>query len=389
LRLADQGLPIFIVGSVPNITVGRRGQDEVSSNMANLANHHKVKLVAAKDFGPGLLASADITPRATLLSTEVGNATQLYTVWRHDNTSDLDAIYILNRGPMAAFNMSFAVPSDSIPWVLDAWTGKQTPLGVFQRHETGISTRITLKQKQSMILAFTKSGGKGMIVHASSHSTNVRSIRFNDAGILEAVVDGNAEATVLLSDGKVVKVPRPIRPSLNLTLGPWNLTVESYIPPTLNSSVRGTITTTPVIQLAELSPWTSIPSLKNISGVGTYITTFQLSISSSPLSSPAVLLHLGQVLNTIRAWVNSRQVSVIDSSDPVVDISDLVVPGENTVRIEVTSTLFNAVKARLTSLRSVGMSPNKQEYYTKVNYTAYGLIGPVVVEVLDRAVISL
>ncbi len=55
----------------------------------------------------------------------------------------------------------------------------------------------------------------------------------------------------------------------------------------------------------------------------------------------------------------------------------MLTSGENEIQIEVSSTLFNAVKERLRDLRSLNMPAKVPKYYTQVQWAEFGLLGEV------------
>lgn len=94
------------------------------------------------------------------------------------------------------------------------------------------------------------------------------------------------------------------------------------------------------------------------------------------------VLSLGPVANSMRAWVNGVSVGPLDVAGAVADVSGLVRGGVNEVVVEVTSTLFNRIKADGNATWSVGVTANEEnDAYYEVNAAkVYGLLGPVVVE---------
>lgn len=101
----------------------------------------------------------------------------------------------------------------------------------------------------------------------------------------------------------------------------------------------------------------------------------------------AVLVDFGPVLHTMKAWMNGKRVPAIDPTNPVVDVSDLVVSGNNITKIEITTSLFNAVKANLNLVRSIGAGPSDPSLFTNADWEQYGLIGPVELRALRRVFI--
>ncbi|KAK0710720.1 hypothetical protein B0H67DRAFT_635319 [Lasiosphaeris hirsuta] len=368
LRFAQAGLPIFIIGQAPNTTIGSAGQEEVSKNMARLASggFANVKTVPAAGFGPDILRDAGLSPRvqAEALS-GAPNATQLFATWRSQPERGFDAVYLLNRGAETTFSISFTVPETSVPYLLDAWAGEQTPIFAYLRTGEGITARITLAKGQSTIAAFTR------VPSTEEIPLYVR-----------AALQQRRDLHPIL------------RPPPKLTLGPWRLSVESYAAPAALStaSVSHNLTTlTHPSPLPKLTPWTALKGLERTSGVGTYTATFTLPPADAPTN---YTLHFtGRVANTLRVRVNGALVPPIDPAAPGEgrDVTGLLVSdggGVNEVVVEASSTLFNAVKARAGDVRSVGKGVQVPRYYSQVGWAEGGVAGEVVLKGWRRVVLA-
>ena len=86
--------------------------------------------------------------------------------------------------------------------------------------------------------------------------------------------------------------------------------------------------------------------------------------------------------------MNDELLPPVDIADAELDVTNFIVPGENTIRVEVSSTLFNAVKARWGSLFTAGMPVMFEEAYKDAPEQKYGLIGPVSLRVLRKVVVD-
>lgn len=382
LEYAAAGLPIFIVGIVPSTVPGTEGQQEVTANMARLVKAPSVHTVSTANFSASTLTSAGVVPRAAVQAGS-SDARNLWSFWTSDGDTGLELVYVFNKGASGTFKMTFE--STGTPYFLDAWSGKQSPLLVYNRTAAGITTTLALKNNQTTILAFSpRASGYRNVV---AHSDNIAAVRVGLDGTVEALLsDISAAGSVTFSDGsqKAVEAPagNTTAAPFNTTLDAWNLTVASYVPPPTNSTTMSTIATIDVGRLPSLVPWTDIPALQNVSGIGTYATTF--SFPSDPADVSA-FVSFGPVLNTIRARVNGRLLPALDIADAVADVTEFVRAGENVLEVEVSSTLFNAVKAHLSRAVNEGSGPTTPSDYTGVDYQESGLVGPVVLSGLVRA----
>ncbi|EYB29127.1 hypothetical protein FG05_13859 [Fusarium graminearum] len=381
VELADAGLPIVVIGSLPNTTIGSNGQDIVSKSVAKLqgSKHSNVAFIKSSDDLFGALDKLSVQPRVKTGSEAAGN---LYTVWRSDKGSDY--LFLVNQGSSATFEITAEVEQGKVPYRLNAWTGQQVAMVSFKPSSGKVTFEVSLKKDQTAIIAFTSKKSKTSIV---SQSKNVIDTSYDSTGDGLTVVLGDTKAASLtLSNGQTKKVPAMSssdkKKLLNIDISNWNLTLESWVPgpdETKSASIKKAMNLG--IQKT-LKPWSEISGAQNVSGVGTYTTTFQ--VPQVPSKDSIVVLQFGPVLNTIQAWVNDKQLPAIDIYDAQVDVSDYLVSGSNTIRVEVASTLFNAVKARVNYVKANGIGPAAPALYTSADWQKHGLVGPVSLKSLRK-----
>ncbi|CAK7225680.1 hypothetical protein SCUCBS95973_005945 [Sporothrix curviconia] len=424
VTLARAGLPILFVGPPPNATIGQAGQTDVTANMARLFDGSlpRIQTVSRAAFSSQWLSTAaGIAPRVRVqraTGSATTNASQLYTHWRFDAATGQEFVYLLNRGAEATFTLALqtAGPHEAVPYVLDAWTGTQTPLPVYSYSRSAaegdrLVVNVTLSEEESAILALVgqtaeqQQQQQQLGASVLTHSSNIVHIGRCRNGSFEAIIqDDNAQASSLqLSNGTTITIPSSLTTALSSwTLGPWNLSVEAVAAPAVLSSAAASVaanTTTLSLPapLTSLVPWTQVPGLERVSGVGTYATTLDFGSTRLDMDSAIYTLHLtGRILHTLRAFVNGVPVPTFDpaitGAPPAFrtgrDISVLLRNGQNTVAIQVATPLFNAVKDREKDLRSVGLGTRVPRYYTEGAWAAYGLVGEVVVKQWRRVVVE-
>ncbi|EKJ72346.1 hypothetical protein FPSE_07466 [Fusarium pseudograminearum CS3096] len=381
VQLADAGLPMVVVGSLPNTTIGSNGQDVVSKSIAKLqgSNHSNVVFIKSSDSLLDALDRLSVQPRVKTGSEATRN---LYTVLRSDNGSDY--LFLVNQGSSATFEITAEVEQGKVPYRLNAWTGQQVAMASFKRSSGKVTFEVSLKRDQTAIVAFTSGKSKTSII---SQSKNVVDASYDSTGDdLIVVLKDTKAASLTLSNGQTKNIPAMSstdkKQLLNIDISNWNLTLESWVPgpdETKSASVKKTMDLG--IQKT-LKPWSEIPGAQNVSGVGTYTTTFQ--VPRVPVKDSIAVLQFGPVLNTIQAWVNDKQLPVIDIYDAQVDVSDYLVSGSNTIRVEVASTLFNAVKARVNYVKANGIGPAAPALYTSADWQKHGLVGPVSLKSLRK-----
>jgi hypothetical protein len=111
------------------------------------------------------------------------------------------------------------------------------------------------------------------------------------------------------------------------------------------------------LSLDTLVPWTEIPELADVSGIGTYTTTVDLD-------GPAYL-ELGEVTDTCRVRVNGRRLDPVDQIFPLMDAGPHLRRGTNTIEVEVATPLGNRLRTA------------DPDVYGGLKRQPYGLMGPV------------
>jgi hypothetical protein len=117
------------------------------------------------------------------------------------------------------------------------------------------------------------------------------------------------------------------------------------------------------LELDALVPWSEIPQLADVSGVGRYTTAVELGDGWA--RHHGAYLDLGEFVDTVRIVVNGQPLPPVDLMNPVVDIGSALRPGSNVIEVEVASTLLN--RLRVASPDVFGGSSRQR----------YGLMGPV------------
>lgn len=203
-----------------------------------------------------------------------------------------------------------------------------------------------------------------------------------DPGEVAVVVVDGSEAGVDTAPPETIEVARPES---------WNLVVESWDagPSEVLSEDRGLgyVTrevrpTTAVSRLdageTALRPWSALAAIgPEVSGVGEYSTT----LSMTDLGPAArYLLDLGSTcggLGCVR--VGDGPVRGFDTSHPVVDVTADLRAGDNVVRVRVSSSLGNRLRARgyYERVPDIGAQLTGEERMQQANVRDHGLIGPV------------
>ena len=294
-EFAAKGMPIVVVGDA-------KPRFESILGLPNVKCCTDVKYVA------DALKTLGITPRAAFCKPK-----PFYTVWRE--TEDGVNLYVMNAGT-ADDKAVIDLEGDWDVFRLDCWNGKKS--GVGSRNENGRT-----------------------VIGCRLNAGDAALYKLRPAAGRCAAPAAKAETAL------------PAVSGVDL----WNVTVEDW-----QRGERKTVTETrmghttteyyfetiknPIsFKLDKLAPWDEIPEVgKEVSGVGHYEGTFCVAEDWDP-DRFGLKLDLGSVVEMARVTVNGEAVQCADMLDPVVDISDYVRAGKNSLLIEVSTTLANRLIA--------------------------------------------
>jgi hypothetical protein len=139
-------------------------------------------------------------------------------------------------------------------------------------------------------------------------------------------------------------------------------------------------------ELTTLKSWTELsdPAAEVFSGSAVYTNSFELPV----LKSKTYILDLGRVNETAHVWINGKDAGYIWSIPFEKRITPYLVPGHNTIRIEVANLMAN----RITDLDKKGIQWRHYHEinFVNINYKPFnasdwkpmpsGLLGPVVIK---------
>ncbi|MFI6551095.1 hypothetical protein ACIBO9_48485 [Streptomyces prunicolor] len=173
---------------------------------------------------------------------------------------------------------------------------------------------------------------------------------------------GGRRRWVRLSDGSRRTVDLPGVPASRTGTGPWTLTAVTVSP--LGD-------TTVDVDLGTLAGWSDIPALKGRSGTAVYTASVRLPASWCDRNR-GVELQLGDFAGAVRVWVNSTAIRVpgVPGGSPV-DVTSVLRPGSNEIRIELSTNLNNAMRGQ-----ALTGDPAYASWKTRPELP-YGLLGPV------------
>jgi len=312
----------------------------------------------------------------------------IYTIRR--DVPDASYFYLFNSGNTTA-NFTLALRPDIVgsPFFLNAWTTEVLPVALWTNDSGAISIpSVSLASHQTALFAVSSAdtfeGAATPSGHLAALDAAASAVQNNDGNIeIRSTSEGTFAYT--LSTGDVGSVNVTLEGETTRTLSGWQLEIVAWMPPQDLSTIDSVLVPQPIFNLTQgLVPWNQLEGQANTSGVGTYNTTFEWNHAQN--GTVGVKLDFGTVFHTIKAFLNDVQIPTADPASPVVDISQFVSTGTNTLRVVAASTLLNAVNA-VPQVGSLGflrtttgiILPNQ----------AYGLVAPVRLIPYGRATISL
>jgi hypothetical protein len=358
---AEKGLAVVLVGTLPDrgTSYADRAAGDVRVRRAvdRILQAPRVARVAAQTDAAGALERIGVRPDAAWLQDQ-----QVYS--QHRRTADADYYYLYNAtNDRVTWDASFA--SSGRPYTMDLWTGDVTPVAAFDQAGGRTTLRTTLVGRGTTVVAF-KRGEAAPARHVVSTSAATALQRDADAVELRDTEGGTHE--VRLSDGADRRVDLPPLPA-PLSLSAWKLHLVEE---------RPGAPVTHDLDLDGLQDWRTLPGLANAAGTGTYTTTVDVA-EGWTAGDRGALLRLGDAQGSVRVAVNGDAVGNDTTGRSDIDVSALLRPGANEIRVVLASTLRNRIAVT---------DPNTL-FGTKVTTKPSGLLGPVQLVPYGRATVDL
>ncbi len=360
LAMGRAGLPIVLHGDwskADAVGLPQAGEtDEVRRLVAQIAALPTTAAAPNDADIPTALAALGVTPDVSHETSTVMSTRRVL--------DDVDLYYLANAKHAENRRLNRVTQDvwltstrrDAVPVALDAWTGTATPIALWTREGDRVKVRVDLLPGQSTIVALAPPARGSRSLAATA--TTGTSLRVDGNQLLVRAAAAGDVTTTLASGRTVTTTVERVREPLSLTS--WDLAVEDWQP---GKDATTTIKPVRKVHLDALAPWSQVPGLEDVSGVGTYTTTVDLGRDWD--DEDGAVLELGEVNDTFRVRVNGKALPPSDVLETTVDLGGVLRRGRNTIEVEVTSTLLN--RLRTVTPAVYGSSPRQ----------AYGLVGPV------------
>jgi hypothetical protein len=365
LELAAAGLAIVIIGAwdaarVPGLE--RAGENaRLQDLIAELLTKPTVRHVADRPIVPDALVELGLEPDVShgrsslILAHRVVTGADFYYF-----SNGFHAVRSVVQPIDQVVSLRRSNP-DAVPYRLDAWTGDVERVAIFEEEGPDrVRVRVALKPGETTIIALGRrdwhndQAGHGL--HATS--SDAHEVRFTDRGLSIRTLQAGQYATTL-SNGQTVTSTFDAVPAVQ-DLRSWHLSVDDWQP---GATATETVIERHELELDALVPWSEIPQLADVSGVGRYTTT--VNLGNGWERHHGAYLDLGEFVDTARIVVNGQPLPPVDLMNPAVDIGSALRPGSNVIELEVASTLLNRLRV---------VSP---DVFSGTSRQRYGLMGPV------------
>ncbi len=391
LGYARAGLPVIVVGTPPDRTPGNTPADDATlkSVIGDLLAERSVSRVEHESDVPAKLRSLGIRPAA-----EPATPSSVLSIRRRDDAARTDYYFFYNQGivspadePTTLFepatgepvDREFSLEGSGRPYLLDAWSGRITPIVNYTSSGGRVTLRIRLSRDNGALVALSNTpnrfGSAVPTVYVTRTSAEA-AVANQGAVVIRASKAGTYTTT--LSNGRTVSsviadVPAPI----DLTKATWHVAAEDWKPAnpytdTLGVAAAQTRKDRVEVDVNGLKAWPEIPQLQHVSGIASYTTRFDLPATWN--ATNGATLELGQVFDSFTVTVNGQAVS-IDQISAEGDVGPYLKAGANTITVRVATTLNN----RLANLDS--------DVANRGIVQPYGLVGPVVLTPYSQATV--
>ena len=391
LDIAKQGMKVVIVGDACKETPYNDDDAALKAIMDELKAQDSVVVVETADDVLEALQAMGVEPYAgfesqQLLTQVRGDGENLYLYAYNYCDGSLHDGDDEDHGLLAVEEI--AMDGTFIPYVIDSWTGEVTQVADYRWEDGKTIFELTLEYNDVALYAFEAVETEPEHIVA----TELDSYVTEDGIVLRATESGVYETE--LAYGRKVRTEVEVPAAYDIT--GWNLTVEAwekgdYVErrDEVNgvANVENTYATKKTnienIKLDKLTTWDNIPEVgKGVSGRGFYSAKFNWDGKAD-----GAYLDFGSLINSMKVTINGVQTEDVNMNTPVLDISDYLVEGENTIELAYSSNLTNEMleTGRISEADSYeGYMPLWGSY--EVHYRPYGPAQALIVPYVEETV---
>lgn len=371
IAYAEAGLPIILgeqAGYYPSADA--TGETALGEAMTQLRAMKNVHLTSGN-------SSADLI--SIVPNVQVQTNGTWYTTWRVDKATGIDYAYIYCDHEASAGNI--AVFTSKTPYLLDTWTGEQTPIIAYTPTNGVTTIPLSLVGNETAVIAFANGAsafGAEPKLHLTSVPSNTIGYNYTQRGSWEIHLARSRSPTIFnLPNGTELSFEDTTAVPESFSLGNWTLVAEHWeAPANVSDAAIVAAKRNSTHQLPSLVSWISIPALTNASGLGYYSTSFELA---NPNIS-GVYLSLPPVLHAVRIQVNGQPIGPVNYISPKIDIGSYIhLDGTaNEILVIVPSTMWNYLKSIFNQITNLGQAPLITKFLPSLPESVdNGLVGEV------------
>jgi hypothetical protein len=245
----------------------------------------------------------------------------------HYQKEGLDFYFMVNTtGEWLSREVSFR-QQDKLPELWDPVTGKAAQISIYRVGENHITLPLTLAPYESMFVVFKPGQEKGHYEGIKGIGLHPPLIRYVDDGV-EIWEKGEFKLTAGIQSAIVRNIKK-----VRTLEGAW----EVIFPQGWGAPERAIF--------PELKSWTKSPvaGIKYFSGTARYEKQFVHQEYPTGKSETRTYLDLGDLSHVAEVWLNDQPLGITWSKPHRFDITDKVVPGINTLKVEVANTWSNRI----------------------------------------------
>jgi hypothetical protein len=364
LTWAKEGLPVLLVNGVTEKirpAVSRTHEKAASCTPFNSESNGELVAVIEEmktltnvveldnqSKANGALRSLGVNPRVAFKALNKN----ILTTLREDGEKRYLFVYNYMYTQRGAFTCTLCIEGSGKPYRINCWTSEVEEMGLYERNATHTTVTLNLSPGEAaLILVNTAETDPLYAISTDANAVIQRE------GRLTLKAFQNGKYTVKLNDGSEKKVEAAVPDDIALKI--WDLEVEDWNEGEKKIIIEdrglGILTkevyyetkkTRISVGLTELKPWRKIPAVgPDVSGMGFYKTTFTLPDDWN--AGNGVILSIESTNgNSAAVYVNSKKAPAFDFDHRQVDITALLIPGKNSITIEVSSTLNNRLLDR-------------------------------------------
>jgi hypothetical protein len=324
---------------------------ELEKTIGELKQQPGVRVVEDQKDVLRVLGELGIAPRAPFKEPNE----KILSFLREDGELRCLFVYHYMYPEKTPYAFTVGIPGRGKPSFVDCWKGTIEEIGAYRCAGGHTWVELTLAAGEAGIIVLEPGPEE------ARHPVSVRGgavLRREGRNLAQVFAAGKAApCAVTFNDGSVLTRELPVPPPLELA--EWDLEVESWDEGEkkvieedrglgyVTREVYYETKKTPIrVGKTALIPWKDIPPVgPEVSGIGTYTARFTRPEPWPP--GGGAVLRLGSTGgSSLAVYVNGAKAPPVDYSKLEADIGPFLKAGENTLTVEVSSTLNNRLKAR-------------------------------------------